>query len=179
MVELYKESIELIDKKFNVLFSIDCREFDCDYQILVNLIQQIKRDKFEPADRIVLVHMDTDYYDLLLPCGLLIINVIRIFKEHQLPLYLLLFVTNHYGIEKEFNLLLENHDLNDRPTVIKTLLSTALLCNQFDQPIVDNFDNIEKAGLCMIGAKRSHRVAICNYLKNNNLLDKVALQTNF
>jgi len=125
--------------------------------------------------------MDTDYYDPLLSQGLLIINLIRLFKNKDIPLYLLLFVTNHHGIEKEFNQLLINHHLRDRPTIIETLLSNTDLGTAINYTDNTNFDfnKIEKAGLCMLGAERSHRVGLCNFIKDTNLLPNIALQTNF
>jgi hypothetical protein len=42
-----------------------------------------------------------------------------------------------------------------------------------------NADSIEKAGLCMVGIQRSHRVALLNFLKNNNLLSNIAVSESF
>jgi hypothetical protein len=179
MIELHQEALNIVHEKFNVLFEIDCRSFDTNYQVLTDLINQVKKDRFDHKDRIVLVHMDTDYYDPLLPCGLLIINIIRIFKKHQLPLFLLLFITNHFGIKTEFKTLLQEHPMEDWPTIVETLLSKTLLVSKFDTQLVNDFNSIEKQGLCMIGIKRSHRIALCNFLQDNNLLNNVALKTNF
>lgn len=179
IVELHDKAIDMLNKKFNILFAIDCREFDTNYQILDSLLRDVKKDHFNFNDRVLLVHMDTDYYDPLLPCGLLPINIIRLFKQHNIPLFLLLFVTNHIGIKKEFKLLLHNQPTDDYPTIVESLLSKMLLTDSIDLDFNIDTDLIEKAGLCMMGVKRSHRVALCNFLKNNNLLDKVALQTNF
>ena len=179
MLELHHKAVDLIKNKFNIIFSIDCRHFDMDYQILLSLIQENKKHQYSHDDRILLVHMDTDYYDELLPCGLLITNIVRIFKEYDIPLYLLLFVTNHYGIKKEFDFLLKNHPKEDYPTIVETLLSVAFLSDNTKSLATINLNDIEKAGLCMMGKHRSHRVALCNFLVNSKLLDNVALQTNF
>lgn len=178
-VELHKPALDFINEKFNVLFASNCRVFDLNLEKLSNSLDSINRDIFSPLDRILLVHMDTDYYDPLMPCGLLVTNIIRMFKNKKIPFYLLLFVTNHYGIKKEFDLLLEDQDVRDRPTIIETLLSPVLLSNTIDTNFNFNFNLVEKAGLCMLGKKRSHRLALCNFLKNNNLLSNVALKTNF
>lgn len=182
MRELHLSALQEIKKKFNVLLSLDCRQFDSNYQQLIDSLNTVKKNQYQPTDRILIVHMDTDYYDKLLPFGLLPVNIIRIFKSMDIPLYLLLFVTNHIGIKKEFDALLPNQSIHDFPTVIETLLSKLLLSDYADlntHNIDFNFDKIEKAGLCMLGRKRSHRTAMCNFLKNNNLLDAVALKTNF
>lgn len=178
-IELHSPAIEAINEKFNVLLAMNCRDFDLNFQHLEDSLDKIKKDQFEASDRILIVHMDTDYYDNLLPCGLLILNLIRLFKNKDIPLYLLLFVTNHFGIRKEFDLLLKDQHPKDRPTVVETLLSNLLLSDHLGpRPNLD-LDEIEKSGICMIGTKRSHRVALCNFLKNNQLVSKIALKTNF
>ena len=106
--------------------------------------------------------------------------MIRCFQFVDIPLYLLLFVTNHYGISKEFDLLLRDQHPNDYPTVVETLLSTMLLSESLYDPNTSlEIDRIEKAGLCMTGAGRSHRIALLNYFKNNSLLDNIAVAPGF
>lgn len=179
MLELDDYAFKIINKRYNVLFSIDCRNFDLNIQELSTNLNRIKKKVFSPNDRIVLVHMDTDYYDEQLSQGLLIINLLRVFKNEDIPMYTLLFVTNHFGISKEFDTLLKDHDIDDRPTIIETLLSKALLSDKFKTSDDFEFDSIEKSGICMMGSQRSHRIALCNFLINNQLLPYVALKTNF
>ena len=122
--------------------------------------------------------MHTDHYEPLLPVGTSINNLIRCFQNIDIPLYTLLFITNHYGISREFDFLLKDHHTNDRPTVVETLLSNLLLSQVADN-VALNENKIQKQGLCMMGQQRSHRVAFLNFLKNKNLLDKVALSVKF
>ena len=178
-IELHAKAKDFLHSKYNILLELDCRDFDFDYNLLISLLDKINKPCFEQNERILLVHMDTDYYDQLLPFGLIPINIIRIFKNLGIPLFTLLFMTNHYGIHNEFDSLLSDHDCNDRPTIIETLLSKALLTDNLQIDCNLNFDEIEKQGLCMMGIKRSHRLALANFIKNNNLLENIALQTNF
>jgi hypothetical protein len=179
MIELNNQALSMLDKKYNLLLKIDARQFDNNWQLLSDKLDSIKKESFLPNDRILIAHMDTDYYDELLPCGLIIINLVRMFKNKDIPLYLLLLVTNHYGINKEFDLLLVDHHKKDRPTIIETLLSQLLLSNNFVLEDDCRIDQIEKAAMSMIGRQRSHRVALCNFIADSNLLNQVALQTNF
>ena len=162
-IELHAKAKDFLNSKYNILLELDCRDFDFDYNLLISLLDKINK----PC------------YDQLLPFGLIPINIIRIFKNLGIPLFTLLFVTNHYGIHNEFDSLLSDHDCNDRPTIIETLLSKALLTDNLQIDCNLNFDEIEKQGLCMMGIKRSHRLALANFIKNNNLLENIALQTNF
>jgi len=177
--ELYPEAVDIINKKFNVLLSMDGRDFDTNLETLSVKLDAIKKDSYQVNDRILIVHMDTDYYDPLLPTGLMTLNLIRMFKSKDIPLYLLLFVTNHYGIRREFELLLKDQHPNDWPTVVESMLSLDILSKKLGPVPELTFDKIEKSGICMMGKQRSHRVALCNFLKNNQLLSTVALKTNF
>lgn len=179
MVELHPTALSLLDKRFNLLLQLDARSFDSQWSTLSIQLDKIKKESFCPNDRILITHMDTDYYDEVVPYGLLIINLLRMFKNKDIPLYVLLVVTNHYGIKKEFDNLLISQHKKDRPTVIETLLSPRLLSNNFIIDTQFDFHKIEKAGLSMMGKQRSHRVALCNFFVDSQLLDKIALTTNF
>lgn len=177
--ELHETAKKYLHEKFNVVLELNCRTFDGDLQVLLDALNNIKVDVFMPSDKIVISHMDTDYYDPLLPCGLTVMNIIRCMKIADIPFANLIFITNHFGIKHEFDLLLADHHPADRPTVVETLLSSILLGTNYSHTTLVDIDQIEKQSLCLMGQQRSHRVALYNFLKNNNLLDQVALTTNF
>lgn len=178
-LELHTQAIDYLTSKFNIKFAVNCRYFDLNPEMLVNKLAQFQGKEFAINDKILLLHMDTDYYDPLLPCGTIPINVVRIFKNLNISLSCLIFVTNHFGISKEFNFLLADHHLNDRPLIIETLMSPGLLNEKFKafEPI--SVDQIEKSAVCMMGQERSHRVAIYNFLIDHSLLDKIAVSQHF
>lgn len=179
MTELHPHALSMLNQRFNILLEINARIFDCNWDVLDQKLDKIKKDEFHNNDRILITHMDTDYYDEIIPYGLIPINLIRMFKNKDIPLYLLLFITNHYGIKKEFDALLLNQHKNDRPTIIETLLSPLLLSDQFKLDTCCDFDQIEKAGLSMMGKQRSHRVALCNFFEDSQLLNNIAIVTHF
>lgn len=179
-VELYQEVLDLLKSKFNIKLALDCRKFDTNPDVLIEKLLAYQGQYFNKQDKILLVHTDTDYYDPLLPAGLIPINITRIFKNLDIPFHSLIFVTNHYGISREFDLLIKDHHELDRPTVIETLLSPALLVdNNNDKLPQISFNEIEKPGLCMMQRSRSHRVAFYNFLLNNKLFDKIAVSQHF
>lgn len=177
-LELHKSAKKYLHEKFNIILELNCRDFDCNVQILLDALKNIKVDTFMPRDRIVISHMDTDYYDPLLPCGLVILNIVRCMKLVDIPFANLIFITTHFGIKKEFDLLLADQHHADRPTVIETLLCPGVLATHYAHTTLMDVEQIEKQSLCLLGKQRSHRVALYNFLKNN-LHDKVALATNF
>lgn len=179
-VELYQKAIDLLKLRFNIKLALDCREFDTNPDVLIEQLLAYQGQHFNQLDKILLVHMDTDYYDPLLPAGIIPINITRIFKNLDIPLHSLIFVTNHHGIGREFDLLLKDQHELDRPTVIETLLSPILLVDNNNDILPQiTFDEIEKPGLCMMRKSRSHRVAFYNFLRNNRLFDKIATSQQF
>lgn len=178
-VELHNKAIDILVRNFNLITAINCKNFDTEPIILENHLRCYQNRFFDTKDKILLVHMDTDYYDPLLPCGMIPINVIRIFQNLDIPLHSLLFVTNHFGIKKEFDLLLEHQHPKDRPQIIETLLSKMTLTENYDFIQPPKFDEIEKSAMCMMKNARSHRIAFYNFLVDNHLLDKVAVSQRF
>lgn len=178
-VELHSKAIDLLKANFNIKVAINCRAFDLEPTRLVEKLTPFQDQIFSTKDKILLVHMDTDYYDPLLPYGTIPINVTRIFKNLNIPFHALLFVTNHFGIRKEFDALLKNQHPNDQPTVVETLLSPLLFPQSYKVMQSLSFNEIEKAGICMMRQQRSHRVAFYNFLLENNLLSKIAVSQHF
>jgi hypothetical protein len=181
MIELDDQVIQELQSTFDIKFAVDCRDFDTNPQVLINLLQPFCGQYFGPKDKILLIHMDTDYYDPLLPCGRIPINIVRIFYNLDIPFHSILFVTNHFGIQKEFDLLLQNHHVKDRPLIIETLLSSILFGHQLEKDFgIDlRIDQIEKQAICMMNHQRSHRVALYNFILDNKLLDKIAVSQHF
>lgn len=178
--ELHTEVLDILKQKYNILFGLDCRDFDLNYEILVEKLQDYTDYTFSNNDKILITHMDTDYYDSLLNCGLIPINITRTFERLDIPYHALLVVTNHFGIKKEFDALLQNKHKTDRPTIINTLLSKTLMGENYSNLNNDiQVDKIEKQGLCMMGKQRSHRVFLYNFLKNKNIDKKIAVSQNF
>jgi len=180
-VELHNKALSVINDNYNIKFQADCRQFDLqNFDFLLENLKKLNINHYGPNDKILLVHMETDYYDPLLKYGIIPINILRVFKELDIPFHALLFVTNHFGITKEFDNLLCNHHVKDRPVIIQTLLSDMLISENYDvEDRCIDADKIVKQGLCMMSKQRSHRVFLYNFIKDQNLLDKIATSQRF
>ena len=113
-VELHQAAKNAIQDRFNIVFATNCKKFDLDPYKLQHDLTSFQHHVFSPNDKILLVHMDTDYYDPAVKFGLIPLNVVRIFSNLDIPLHALLFVTNHFGIRKEFDQLLCDQHPADR-----------------------------------------------------------------
>ena len=167
--------LSAIETKYKLLGKIDFIDYDHNYDKLIQKLSAIKKEKFAPNERILINHCDTDYYDEhILKHGVILYNTLSIIRDLQLPFFIILIYTNHIGIKKEVQQILDswNHSSNERPQIIESLLTDLHYNNQ----VVDNDINIQDikhAGISMMGAPRSHRFGVYNYLNKNNLLDKV------
>ena len=139
-----------------------------------NHLATIIKPSYNSDDRIIIDHFDTDYYFEGFDYGLGIYNLFTLFRKLDIPLFVMLLVTNHFGITAEINQLAP--DPQDRPTVIETLVSSIHYAENYQDLNIDA-DNISIPGLCMLGAPRVHRHAVFRFIESE-LADQIALSTN-
>jgi hypothetical protein len=84
-----------------------------------------------------------------------------------------IFVTNHFGIQKDINSILKDHPIDDRPIVIETFLQKYGYNSDRVQDFQISAKDIKFPALSMMGSTRSHRYALFNWMKTNNLLDRI------
>lgn len=172
--EIPNEVKEMFSEKFNVLAYTSFLAFDRDISILENLLINNKKQQFNHNDRIIVVHMDTDFYFEECSVGVTLKNFFTIIEKLDLPKFIFLFYTNHFGIKKEVDILCKNYHAMDRPTVIETMLST-LHCDPTQISKTDLcLNDIQYNALCMMVTQRSHRNAFANLISDIPK-DKLAL----
>jgi hypothetical protein len=98
-----------------------------------------------------------------------------IIKELDIPYFVFVFVTNHFGLQQQVDKILKNHPTGDRPKIIETIVNNQIYNSNLVENLPINAQDIKHAGLSMIGQPRIHRFALYNYLKNNNLLDSIKI----
>ena len=173
LLEMSAEYRKALYSKFTIIGHFNFLEFDENFSLLEEYLTQIKKDRFSSTDRIIIEHMDTDFYLPDFPYGFSLYNLITAFVTVGIPLFTLLLFTNHFGIEKELELLLTAHDQIDRPTVILSFISTLHYSSRYENHNI-NTDAIEVPGITMMGAGRVHRDVLASFINNNNLLDVIA-----
>tara|TARA_B100000902_G_scaffold264009_1_gene250148 strand:- start:9029 stop:9616 length:588 start_codon:yes stop_codon:yes gene_type:complete len=159
---------------YNILDTINFVEFDHNFDGLRSRLNKIKRQEYNVNDRIIIEHHDTDYYNnKILRYGLNLYNVFTVIQELDMPCFVFLFFTNHFGLQQEVDAILKDHPSEDRPTIIETFITTSHYNSDLVEDLPVNAQDIKHAGLSMMGASRSHRYSLYNYLNTNNLLDSV------
>lgn len=152
--------------KFNIIDIIETKQFDSGNEnVLIEKLSATKKNEYDAQDRYVIVHFDTDFY--WHGHGINLNNLFSIWKYMDIPLYTMIYYTNHHGISEEIRKLSWSSSLNDQPMVIETLINPGNYDPEPYADINDHIDLIEKHALCMMaGTGRSHRGAIFNHLKH-------------
>lgn len=164
---------KFIYEKYNILAHIPSQQFDHSPVEFENFLRSLRKETFLPNDRIVIEHMDTDYYHSSFRNGIFITNLIKAFHAVDIPTFVLLLVTNHFGIKKEINeLVIDKHDL---PTVIETFLYQPHVQPEY-KDIELKVTSIQMPALCLMGGiARSHRHALYDFILKNDLTNHIAV----
>lgn len=172
LVLLTEKYYDKLSSVYNILDTIEFKEFDYNFDVLKDRLIQIKREQYNVNDRIIIQHFDTDYYDdKILRFGLNLYNVMTLIAELDIPYFVIVFATNNFGLQQEIDQILKDHPREDRPKIIETFITTTHYNSDLVEDLPVNTQEIKYAGLSMMGASRSHRYALYNYLNTNNLLD--------
>lgn len=170
LTEKYKD---FLYEKYNVLAHVDSIQIDYKPQEFQEFLHSLKKEYYLPNERIVIEHMDTDYYHDDLRYGMFIRNLIRSFQNLDIPTYVLLLYTNHFGIQKEIHNLLT--DKNDLPTVIETFVYQYHIQSSYEDHPID-VEEIQMPALSLMGgSRRGHRHAFYDFVVKNKFEQYIAI----
>ena len=183
--ELTEEILSVIKNTINIIDIVSLLDFDSNFEQLRSRLQHSKKQQHDNNDYYVIVHVDTDYYLPKCPYGFSIFNLYKTLKEIDVDMRKILFLTNHHGIRKEFEILSEvmYGSKNITPEIIDDTITPfvhgcgSLYSKEYEDKKI-NIERIEHHGICMMGKPRVHRNAIFNHLKKNHLLDKIKTSYN-
>jgi len=168
MVEplLDKDFKKVLEKHYNLIDIIGTKSFDCGkIESLISRLSATKKEHYASNDRYVIVQFDTDFY--WHGHGINLNNLFTVWCSLNLPLYTMLFYTNHFGIGQEIDQLLSRSHPNDRPTVIETFINPGNYSSKEYNSVEVNIDSIDTHAICMMaGSRRSHRYAVYNAVKD-------------
>jgi hypothetical protein len=165
-LEIPPEVLNAIRQKYNVRCHLSFLDFDFNFDILKTRLNQYKESQSSDNDRIIVEHMDTDYYFSECSVGVNLRNFFGVVQELDISYSRFIFYTNHFGLSREIDLLCRHSDPQDRPLVIESFLSTVHHKSESINLIECNFDCIQFHAVCMMVLKRSHRNAMYNAIKD-------------
>lgn len=165
-----------LSSHFNILDVINFQDFDYDFNVLKDRLTELNQESFDTKDKIIVTHFDCDYYDSnFFKFGLNLYNFFSVIDEICIPHFAFIICTNHFGISKEIEEINKNHDPDDKPMIIETFLTSTHYCSEAVKDIPVNVENIQRPALSMMGAPRSQRFALYNFIKQSGLIDKIEI----
>ena len=165
-----------LSSTFNILDIINFQDFDLNFSVLKDRLSKLNMESYGEKDKIIIEHFDTDYYDEnFFKFGLNLYNFFSVIDEMYVPHFVFIICTNHFGISKEIEEINKNHDPDDKPIVVETFLTRTHYCSEVVKDIPINIESIQIPALSMMGAPRSQRFALYNYIKQNDLTDRIEI----
>lgn len=161
------EVFEAFAARYNIIGSIEFKDFDYDLDNARKFFSLTKKQTFLPDDRYLIIHQDTDIYIDEMSVGVNLRNFFLIANELDIPFYTLIIWTNHFGLQREIDILCRTRHIKDRPMLVESFCTRTHVADSYTETSLD-VDSITTQGLCMMGSskRRSHRYALYNALKH-------------
>ena len=164
----------LLNGEFSILDTVEITAYDHDPGALRQRLLRSKKPCYSAREKIVILHIDTDYYYQNHALGFVAHNLFVVWRELDIPYSAMVLIHNHDGIANGLEYFLVNQ--HDSPTLIHTVANhESLIHIRGGAPGDDT--GIQHHALCLLGHQRGHRVKLMQYLKHNDLLHRV--RTNF
>jgi len=160
-----KNVLDIINKKFDIIDSIEFKDFDYDFSVLKSFFKRNYKEYYSPDEKILVEHMDTDYYFDECTVGVNLRNFFQLLNENDIPPSVLILYTNHFGLQKEIDLLCKLFDKNDRPLIIESFIGNNHWDNKATINVNHDFNKINYNAMCIMNEIRSHRSALYHSLK--------------
>jgi len=167
----------ILQKKFNILDIINLADFPyADPKRLYDRLLPLVKNKYEPNDRIVILHFDCDYYiDPFINYhpGLTVTMLQQILSLLTIPNYFVLLVTNHNNIDNELIYAQKMYSSDEHIIQhISCELTRIFLDSDKIKPIDINPTLLVKKYSCLNGKDRPHRRRLVCLLSANKLLNQ-------
>lgn len=149
---------------------------------LFNDLLQAKRSIYHPNEKILVWHYDTDFY-VVGKYGIQLYNFFEYIRMLDISPSVFIFMTNHHGIEKEIENLINhnyyNHDRVNDDIKIWANNYIRFWCPEDPIELEVKSDLIQAPFICLCGKQRSHRVFFLCLLAELGILDKGICTWNF
>jgi hypothetical protein len=177
MVRIKKSVLDLVLKKYQIIELIDLCEVDHDPRSLVDRLSPHASPQWNPDQKLVILHHETDYYPNINSIGNTVYNFFRLCANFCIPLESIIFFTNHYGLQALLHKFVQEICNETGLTVIETSQWYDMPDSSVDSEISDIVP--DKLYACLNGAARRHRVFTLCALSEYGLLPEGIVSYHF
>lgn len=161
-----------------VIGVIDLNLLCYDLEKLHQELLSLRRESYTPTQRIVVQYTETDYFYYNNPTGFDLHNFLTLLYSVDISLSQITFVTTHNRLAESIRpFICHEKDIPEIHVVLVSRMTYRNIKNLIDNTTILEKD-LKHVGLCMLGTVREHRLRLYQYLKHNNLLDKIQTSVN-
>lgn len=161
--------------RYRVVGEIDFLNFEYDAVGIYQHIASLRRDHYDPDEKIIVYHYDTDYYGAT-HYGIMLYNFLQTVRSLDISPSVFIMLTSHYGIKQEIEKYYLTHyhnfDIkNDHMLIFESSYQMFQSPPKAD-PVDISVEKISHAYMCLCGRQRVHRVLFLSALKDLGVLDQ-------
>lgn len=152
-----------------ILDHINLLEYDNNIEKLCSRLSNLKKETFDFEDRIIIRHVDTEYFYYNSPIGFTTHNLFTIIRQLDIPLFVFVFLTNYSQYQNSISSFITNSD--DQPEIHNLIANPQSLTLGKIKDLLDSdvSKDIKFHAVCLLGTPRSHRIKLFQFLKYSKL----------
>ena len=168
--EMWPQIRSAIYHKYEVVLWIDLCRMDMDMPQLYKQLESFSNFEFAPNQRIVIYHIDTDYYINSNTPGFTLWNVFKLYSALNVPTEYTYFISSQPGIEQELSALAQEFNMPN----MQTVFCPYQLCPSPEQvnTLDLNANQVRHPYVCMNGQVREHRMYTLCQLDHQKILER-------
>lgn len=171
-IPTYFNTLEKFNK--NIIAALDFTTTDYNPETVYNTLKIFKKNRYEPNDVIVIRYNTVDFYPVgyNVP-GIRLFNIFKCIAALDIPIWVICFETNHFGISGQIKILTERvcHDYENLPYILCSHYSENCCPSNIQDTNLDAGAIEFKYMLLAAGVAREHRLSLLSMLAEDNLLD--------
>jgi len=160
-----------INTDVNILGVFDLILYDHNFELLYEKLNSLKKDYFDPADKIIILHTDTEYFYQGNRLGFTLHNLLTCWRDLDIPFHVMVIYANQSTLELAVEPFIV--DQRDRPVIIPVVVNKDSWHEITSIPPFEIYKNIQQNAFCLMGAERQHRIKFFQYLSKHNLFDHI------
>jgi hypothetical protein len=174
----WSQITEHIDKKYQVVDTISLDAYSYQTNLLYERLLPYKSKNFASNEKIICYLFDTEF--VLNNIGFSVYNFQLILSDLDISQSAILFLTSHYGIEKEIHRLGRELCSDSWPMQVISSSYVQVLSNPAPTRLeTSHVDKIQYPYVCLNGVQRSHRIMLLCCLEDQGIINHGLTTWNF
>lgn len=157
-------------KILDVIYLVD---WDHDMGALHAKLKSLKKDRFAPDERIVILHLDTEYFYHDCVTGFTTHNLFSLIRSLEFPLHAFTIITSYPDYYRSIEPFVTSP--HDRPEILNPLMHFFTLSVLTQLGVLDTEirKQIRFPALALMGTERSHRVKLFQFIQQHALHNQI------